>query len=56
MWSFSFSSTFLEMNIGKAQFFTPIFLILILNQFWISSHINHEAGYQVSFVSVWESV
>lgn len=45
MWSFSFSSTFLEINIGKAQFFTPIFLILALNQVWISSQMNHEAGY-----------
>ena len=48
MWSFSFSSTLLEMNMGNAQFFTPIFLILALNQVWISSQINHDAGCQVS--------
>jgi hypothetical protein len=31
IWSFSFSSTFFEMNMGKAQFLTPNFLILALN-------------------------
>ena len=31
IWSFSLSSTFFEMNMGKAQFLTPNFLILALN-------------------------